>query len=226
MTLASRIEKALREATRLLQNGTINQDEYEARRNAILSATPSVTERHGGLFRWGLVGCIGIIAAVLLFFVVIVIAIAIAIGSSTGKPGEDIHIRLVAGASGTIYPGSQETKKAKVTILELDEDAKSRSPLITPAAGQKFVALLVEIENVGTAEINSFDWKLRDSDNGEHNRRLVVGFVPALEFVNDLTPGGKLNGWVVFEIPANTRVQWVRADPNQFAKTDLYFDTE
>jgi hypothetical protein len=40
----------------------------------------------------------------------------------------------------------------------------------------------------------------------------------------NLTPDGKAEGWVAFEIPADAGVKWVRADPNFLIENDLYFD--
>jgi hypothetical protein len=39
-----------------------------------------------------------------------------------------------------------------------------------------------------------------------------------------LTPGGKKQGVVVFQIPEDAQPEWLRFDPNQFLRGDLCFD--
>ncbi len=82
----------------------------------------------------------------------------------------------------------------------------------------------VEVENIGTKEVNTPAWKLRDSADGEHEEVLILGAPDRLRFTGDLTPGGKASGWVYFEIPVDVSPKWLRADPDIILKNDLYFD--
>jgi hypothetical protein len=82
----------------------------------------------------------------------------------------------------------------------------------------------VEVENVGTSEVSTPSWKLRDANDGEHDRAFVVSAGESLDPLFNLTPGGKTRGWVYFEVPTGVAVKWVRADPNIFVENDLYFD--
>lgn len=226
------LEKRLAELDALRERGVITPEEYDARRAAIIAdaSTPAPAEKkRGGIMKWGLLGCLGIFAVIGLLFVGLIVLIAAALsgaGDDEEDLGGDVHVPLAQGSVGEIAPENNGSKRAKVTILEIVDGAQSSNEFLKPDPGMKYYALRVEVENVGTREVNSLDWKLRDSNDGEHDRAFVTGLTPSLEVVYNLTPGGKVNGWVVFEIPENTTPKWIRADPNLFLAHDLYFDAQ
>lgn len=136
----------------------------------------------------------------------------------------DVHVTLANGATGDIFPERNENKRLRVTLVQFVDNAPSANQFTKPAAGKKFVAFEFLIENVGTAETAGLDWKLRDTGDFETGQSFTAGVGgPALPSTV-LTPGGKVTGWVVFEIGQSTGVKWLRADPNPFLKNDLYFD--
>lgn len=225
------LEQRIRELDTLRAKGTITEDEYAARRNALLSDTSvgaAPAKSGGGLFKWGFLGCLGIFAALGIFVVVVIVAIVAAIGDSADKAadsGGDVHVAFAANASGTIAPEGNGSKKSTVTILETADNPPGS--LLKPAAGKKYWAVKVRVENTGTKEVSSLDWKLRDTLNNEHDRTFLSGIGENLEVIySDLTPGGRVEGWVVFEIPAEAGPKWLRADPNPFLAHDLYFDVQ
>ena len=227
----STLEKQLAELDALQTRGVISDDEHATRRAALLAATSPVGEssgsRAGGIFKWGLVGCAGIFAAIGLFVIIIFVIFAAAL-SNTGDDepdsGGDIRVALQDGASAVIAPEFSGSKKTRVTIHRVIENPASSNQFSRPEAGERWVAYDVEVENVGDQEVSTLSWKLRDSLDGEHDREFFTGLDGQLNQVFNLTPGGKTRGLIAFSIPADAGVRWLRADPSLFAAYDLYFD--
>jgi hypothetical protein len=230
----SRTEQQLEDLDRLRKKGTISDDEYEARRAAILSDTSQAAAPSGGkgrgIFKWGLFGCLGIFAAIGLLIIIGVVVIIAAVGSSAdtnakGKTG-DVHVTLAPGATGDIAPEGNGSKLARVTILQIQDGSTSTNPFLQPKDGKKFIAFEVEVLNAGSKEITSLTWKLRDSKDLESDPTFLNDVGENLPVAYNLTPGGKQHGWVVFQVDADATVKWLRADPNPFLKQDLYFDAQ
>lgn len=134
---------------------------------------------------------------------------------------QDVHAAFANGSSGTVTTSGPKTHK--VTITRLDDNAKSTNQFSQPKAGNRFVAIQVVVENPGNTEISPGDWKLHTTSGNEYDRTSVASVGQELSS-SSLTPGAKTQGTIVFEIPADAKVQWVRYDPNTFSKGDLYFD--
>lgn len=238
MAKKSDTERRLEEASNLHARGVISDDEYAARRASIIAAdNPAMSVKSGGrgVFKGGFFGCLGVIAAIVAVIVVIGIVAAIPAGSggddaTPAAPGQvgtnkgDVHVTFAANASGTIAPEGNGNKRSKVTILQSEDSVKSTNEFVKPPAGKKWWGVKVEVENVGTAEVTSLDWKLRDSKDAEHDLAIVVLADDRLDPLYTLTPGGKKQGWIYFEIDTDASPKWLRADPNPFLKNDLYFD--
>lgn len=232
----SPLEKALQEIEKLKARGVISEEEYHERRAAIMSSTP-MTEAKGGsggarVFKFGCLGIVG-------FFALAAIIGAVAAGSGGGdddgdssnatpgavgtNPG-DVHVPLRVGSVGEIAPQRMGDHKVKVTVLAIEDTVTPTNEFSTPPDGKRWWGMEVEIENIGTAEVTTPSWKLRDANDGEHDRAFVLSAGESLDPLFNLTPGGKTRGWVYFEVPTGVGVKWVRADPNIFAENDLYFD--
>jgi hypothetical protein len=228
------LEQQIAELEKLRAKGVVTEDEYSARRAAIMAAAPTMAPAKGGgagrgIMKWGFFGCVGIFAALGILVIVVIVAIAAAVGGSadsTKDSGGDVHVSLAAGSSGEISAQGNGSKKSKVTIVQVTDNATSTNQLSKPAAGKKYWAMQVTVEDTGSKEVTSLDWKLRDSKDIETGRTFVAGVGDNLEVAYTLTPGGKTTGWVVFEIDADSQPKWVRADPNVFLKNDLYFDAK
>lgn len=225
MANESQLEAQLRELEGLKSSGVITEEEYQARREALLAVPAAPGERRSGclgIFKWGFFGCLGAIAAVAVVFVVIAIIIAAAAGGDDDDGG-DVHVTLAPGASGEIAPQGNGQRRSQVTILEIADPADSGNAFLVPDVGNRFWAALIEVENVGTRQVTSLDWTLR-ADGFEYDWT-IGGDIDVLLY-SDLTPGSKRQGWVFFEIPQDAAVDWLRADPNPFLANDLYFDAE
>ena len=188
-----------------------------------------------GICKCGFVGCLGAVGAVFVLLLVVIVVIALAVGSTEdddGIPGQvgtnsgDEHVSLAVGTLGEIFPDGNSGKRSRITILQIDDQVESDNAFSQPSDGKKWWWVEIEVENVGTKEVTSPTWKLRDSDDGEHDEAFVVGAGEPLDVLFDLTPGGKTKGWIFFEIPEGVSAKWLRAGPNFLLKNDLYFDSE
>lgn len=227
------LERQLEELDGLRARGVVTDEEYASRRTAIISQSGSEAAPKGGrgkgIMKWGAFGCLGILAVVGLLVIGLIVIIAAAVGGSADKTadsGGDVRVALATGAQGVISPDGNGSKRSQVTILEFVDAMQPANQFSQPAAGKKYVGFNVRVENVGTREVTSLSWKLRDSKDNEYDSTLVVGAGQSLAVAYNLTPGGKSEGWVYFEIAADATVKWLRADPNPFLANDLYFDSQ
>jgi len=234
MAKQSATERMLDELDQLAAKGRITPEEYETRRAAIISGAVQVApveKKRGGILKWGMMGCFGIFAAIGIFVIVVFVIIAAALSDAVDDEpdsGGDVRIALATGATGDIAAEGNGSKKSRVTILQVVDGVESTNQFIQPAAGKKWIGFEVLIENVGTQQVTSLDWALRDSKDLEHERQYVVTAEGSnVDIIyNDLTPGGKKQGWVYFEVDADAAIKWLRADPNPFLAHDLYFDAQ
>jgi hypothetical protein len=132
------------------------------------------------------------------------------------KPGNDVRVPLAQSNQGT-----QEGQR--VTIIKITDGAKSSDEFEHPGAGNKYIVMLVLIENVGTKEAPPGDWKLRTDTDFEYGTTFAAGFGDGLPY-NSITSGGKIQGTIIFEVPATAKGKWLKYDPNPFTPGDLYFD--
>lgn len=231
--MASELEKQLKELEKSQKKGILTEEEYQQRRAALIAngAHRPVNAGKSGPLKWGFMGCLGIIGAIVAFFVLIAVLVS-AGGGDDDEGGDqpaqrDVRVALAVDSSGTIAPEFSDEKKSKVTILQIVDGAQSTNQYLAPEEGKKYYAIEVLVENAGSQEVSSLDWKMRDSNDNELEREYVSSIGTELEaFYSDLTPGGKKQGWVVFEIDAVATAKWIRADPNPFLKNDLYFDAQ
>src|SRR5262249_32745942 len=130
--------------------------------------------------------------------------------------GPDTHVALASGAAGVVHTAGDVA--VQLTLESVADPAISSNRFETPGTGNRFVAYIIQIENVGTKEGGSGDWKLRTRDGFEYTRKYVTVSGVASNYVTNLTSGGKARTAVVFEIPEGAAVQWVKFDPNSFSK--------
>lgn len=196
-------------------------------------------KQKGGLGKKLGIGCLALIGII----VVIIIAVAASGGGSkktptaasgntvagsttptavTGSGDRDKHAALAVGSSGEVE--SVADRKAKVTINQIQDDAKSSNQFLQPAAGSRYYAMQVTIEATGTKTVSTGSWRVRTKDGFEFDQKFVTDVGGESLSFGDITSGGKRQGWVVFEIPAAAQVQWVRYDENVVVAGDLFFD--
>jgi hypothetical protein len=107
----SKLEDQLRELERLRKKGLLTDEEYAGRRASIIHdptnlqvSRSSDTRKGGGLFKWGLIGCLGILAAIGLFFV-LVIGLIVAAVANIETDSDDVTVR-VDGTPGLEFSGN------------------------------------------------------------------------------------------------------------------------
>ena len=211
------IEDRLRDLERLRENGAITDDELQERRKAVLAQyTASRPKNKGGrIFIWGLMGCVGILAAIGLAVV--------AVGGRSS--GTDAHAAFAQGASATVSTAG--SVKLKLTISKITDPATSSNEFEQPKSGDRWVTIALVIENVGSAGSDGGAFTLRTKDGSEYDQTYVSGIgANDLRFLEDLISGDKRNGVVAFDIPQAAKVDWLKFVPNPNAKGDLYFDNK
>jgi hypothetical protein len=219
------LKSRLKELDRLKKDGTITDDEYQTRRAALLSDTSSTPEagKGGGLiFKWGLIGCLGILAVIGALLIGLIVFIVAAVRSYESDV-KDVHVAFADGSSGTVKTAGNVTHR--VTIGKITDPARSTNNFEQPAPGKHYLTVTVVLENVGTTETHGGQFKLRTTDGTEYDDTVISGVgASSLNSFQSLTSGGKTDVVLAFEVTDGQRVQWLRFDPNPFAKGDLYFD--
>ena len=219
------LEKRLKELEKLKADGVITDEEYGTRRASIISeTTPSEGGRRGGILRWGLIGCLGMFAAVGVMVVVIIVLIVVAVGSSSDLSDlEDTRVSFAEGTSGIVETAGGVTNK--VTIDRVIDPAVSDNQFEQPNPGNHFITIAVTIENAGERETTGGDFLLRTVEGFEYDLTFVSGIGAGdLNYLQGLTSGGKTTSVLAFEVPDGSVIEWLKFDPNPFAKGDLYFD--
>lgn len=220
------LKDRLKELDRLKKSRTITDDEYQTRRAAVLSDTSYVPDksRGDGIFRWSLLGCLGVFAVVGILVVGLIVVVVFGIGGA-GSDVKDVHVAYAEGSSGTVT--TVANVKNNVTITKITDPAQSANPFEQPGAGKHYLSIAVTIQNVGISETTGGDFKLRETDGTEYGNTFVSGVGASdLAFLKGLTSGGRTDAVIAFEVADGQKVQWLRFDPNPFAKGDLYFDAK
>lgn len=120
--MADQLERQLKELERQKARGVLNEEEYQARRAALINAAPVADEKkRGGIMKWGMIGCFGIFAAIGIFFIVIIVAVMAAIGSDDGVQelatgnAKDVQVK-VGGTDGLKFSGSVGSVSGQRTV--------------------------------------------------------------------------------------------------------------
>lgn len=159
--------------------------------------------------RSGILGGIGIGCLIALGVAVIAVIAVIAVFASaargvstavaTAGNFQDVHAAFANSSSGTVTTSGPKTHK--VTLVRIDDNAKSTNQFSQPKVGNRFVAIQVVVENPGNSEISPGEWKLHTTSGNEYDRTFVASVGQELSS-SSLTPGAKTQGTIVFEIPS------------------------
>lgn len=145
-------------------------------------------------------------------------------GTST-QDRPDTHVPFADGSSATVTTASDIT--LRITIDRIIDPATPTRRIQRPIARNRFVAVELTAENIGTAEARSGDFLLRTRDGFEYRPTPVSmdGARPNWRS-QTLTSGGKIQGVVAFEVQADAPIEWLKFDANSFAKGDVYFGAQ
>lgn len=220
------LDKRLRDLDQLKERGTITEEEYQRRRAAIIDEEAG--RRRGGplgtILKGGAIGCLAIVGGFI--FLVVVIVVIIVVAASGGGSGDlkDTRVPYQDGSSGTVETAGDV--KNKVTITRISDPAPTDDQLFQPDAGYRCLALEIAIENAGEKETLGGDFLLRARDGFEYEPEFLkcAGASELNLLIQGLTSGGKTSGVLAFHVPEGAEVEWLKFDPNPFAKGDLYFD--
>lgn len=104
----------------------------------------------------------------------------------------------------------------EVTVNTVERNWSSGNQFITPESGMEFVKAQVTIENKSSSEAsyNLYDWKLqnsqgviKDPDSSTYSADGALGS-------GDLAPGGKVSGFLVFQVPQDDGGLTLRYSPS------------
>ena len=107
----------------------------------------------------------------------------------------------------------------KVTVTSAERNWQSGNQFITPESGNEFVKVQVTIENNSNSQVsyNTFDWKMQDSQG-------VIKDIDSSTFTidgglnsGDLAKGGKVSGFMIFQVPANDSGLVISYSPSFFS---------
>ncbi len=138
-------------------------------------------------------------------------------GTPTPDPNVDFRVPLAASNTG-VFSGQ------RVAILGIIDDARSATASARPIAGYKFIAVDVQIENLGDAPVTTGKWQMHTTSGVDFATSAVTGFGTPLPDGGTIAPHAIAKGTLIFSVPATVRVTWLRYVPNANARGALYFD--
>ena len=104
----------------------------------------------------------------------------------------------------------------KVTVVSVQRNWDTGNQFMKPDAGNEFVKVQVSIENNSKSEAmyNTFDWKLQDSKGVIKDVDSVAYGVEGALSSGELAPGGKVAGFLVFEVASGDAGLTLRYNPS------------
>lgn len=137
---------------------------------------------------------------------------------SEGSPTTAASAATTAPANSTFKVGDVVRKGTLEATVLSSAPFTSTNQFVKPAAGNKFVAVELQVKNTGTksAALSSLlQFKLRDSSNAQYDVAFTIGKDPKFP-EGELSAGTTNRGFVTFEVPqAATGLQFV-FDANVF----------
>jgi hypothetical protein len=136
--------------------------------------------------------------------------------TDTPTPSPDIDFRVPLSASNTGVIHGYE-----VSILGISDNATGTGT--RAKAGNKYIAIEVSIANQTANPMPQGAWLIETTAGQDYDisRSTVVGTpLPAAQ----LQGSARVSGFVVFEVPANAKLKWIRFHAPQFPQGDLFFD--
>lgn len=104
----------------------------------------------------------------------------------------------------------------KVTVAAPERNWDTGNQFMKPESGNEFVKVQVTIENnsANEASYNTFDWKLQDSKGVIKDVASIAYGVDGALNSGELAPGGKVTGFLVFEVAAGDTGLTLRYNPS------------
>ncbi|MFI8360726.1 DUF4352 domain-containing protein [Streptomyces sp. NPDC085612] len=107
--------------------------------------------------------------------------------------------------------GQGDGEQIAVTVKKWVDPAKSKDEYVKPEDGNRYVAAQLELVNTGTAPYDdspSNGAKVADADGQQFNSTFTMGITagPELPSGVKIAPGGKALGYIVFEVPKDSKI--------------------
>ncbi|MDW8058772.1 MAG: DUF4352 domain-containing protein [Thermomicrobium sp.] len=141
-----------------------------------------------------------------------------------GTSKEDVHATLAEWLTAELADGKEIYR---LTLERIVDGAVSTNPLQRPKEGNRYLLFRIVVENAGTRAhlITSSNFQLRTSAGFDYDPLFApVGFAEGEGLSQEIGPGGKTRGIVVFEIPEGEQPLFLKFDPNPLTSAELYFD--
>lgn len=141
-----------------------------------------------------------------------------------GTSKEDVHVTLAEGTTGELADGKD---RFRVTLERIVDNATSTNMFQRPKEGNRYWLLVVIVENAGTnaRTVTSDEFRLRTVSGFDYEPVFApTGFSEGEPLSQEIGPGGKGRGIVVFELPQDEQPLFLKFDPNPFTAAELYFD--
>jgi hypothetical protein len=123
---------------------------------------------------------------------------------TAAKMGSPITVTSIDG-------GSEVT----VVVKKIVDPTRSTKEFVAPAPGSRYVAVLFQITNTGTAlydDIPSIDANVSDAEGRQFDSAITEGVTAGVQMPDSVTllPGRKALGYIVFEVPNASKVTSVQ----------------
>ena len=198
---------------------------------------PQPVQKTGaGLMKWGLGGCIGVLALIGLLVVggcVVLFAAFSTADDETPRITRDTTdgTATVTPADGAAEPNAKprigdtsEIKGSKYTVNEVRDNLPA-SRIGGPKPGMRWMAVDITQESVSSNEpFNLFYLSVQDAKAFRYSPGLVFEAPEPGFSSGELQPGEKVRGWVSFEIPIDAEIVAVLAQPEPIGGTVVIAD--
>ncbi|MEU6048906.1 DUF4352 domain-containing protein [Streptomyces xanthochromogenes] len=119
--------------------------------------------------------------------------------------------------------GNEDGQKLDVTVTKWADPAKSSEPAMGPDTGKRWVAAQVQVVNTGTAVYSDSPGNgMQVADDQGQRFGTMFGDVtagPSMAASLKVPPGDKALGWIVFEVPKDSKITTI-----QFAMNSGFAD--
>lgn len=141
----------------------------------------------------------------------------LAVGTFSESETGSSAVRTAAKGEDIVVGGMLSSGKASFVVDDFAPSVKGKDAWMAPSQGNKYVAAHVVVENLGADTYENISWigaKVYTSEGQGYPSFPLVSSTrgPALPDTIDLKPGSKVDGWLVFEVPANATVVSVVLD--------------
>lgn len=110
-----------------------------------------------------------------------------------------------------------------ISVVNIQDPYKSTNQYMEPKQGNRLISVeVIYVNNSGdkTIDYNPFDWKIFDNQGYNFETGFTDSKEPSLNS-GTLNPGGKVRGWITFEVPNGSKEFKVQFTPSFFGNDNL-----